>query len=106
MISSRTMRRRFCGAMAILLGLAPASEVLALSWCGTRHAANSSCNVCGGWGATAAPAASACTTTVCVPRQETTYQTVCETVIDQVPVTQLQARYRTEYRTEQVPVLR
>src|SRR5262249_13164093 len=64
--------------------------VMAAGWCGGGgHSSAGGC--CGA-------------ATVLVPQQQTYYQTVCETVYDQVPVTQMQTRFRTDYRSEQVPV--
>jgi hypothetical protein len=60
-------------------------------------------------GKTIAPVASgqsAGSTTTYVPRTEVVYETVYDTICEQVPVTQMQTRWRTEYRNETVPLSR
>src|SRR5262245_54950261 len=97
----RKLRRRLRAAVAVLWCLSPGCHGFAVGWCAGNHMAGTNCSACGGY-----PASTSGYTTICVPRQETCYQTVTETVMEQVPTTQMQTRYRTEYRTEQVPVLR
>ena len=46
------------------------------------------------------------TTTVMVPQDQVTYQTVYDVECVQVPTTQLQTQYKTEYRSQTVPVTR
>ncbi len=92
---------------------------LGLAWPGTSEACHR-CRKHGGMaahafgGVSSAPSEYPATPTACwsesapsmVPQQTTTYQDVTETVYDQVPVTRTETRYRTEYRTEQVPTTR
>ena len=51
-------------------------------------------------------AAPAATTTVLVPQNQVTYETVYDVQYVQVPVTVNQTQYKTEYRTQTVPVTR
>ena len=46
------------------------------------------------------------TTTVLVPQDQVVYETVCDVEYVQVPTTQIQTHYKTEYRSQTVPVTR
>src|ERR1700730_6029003 len=50
-------------------------------------------------GAVASASQESGTTTVMVPQDQVTYQTVYDVEYDQIPTTQLQTQYRTEYRS-------
>src|SRR5689334_14166657 len=86
---------------ALVLGLGVGESAWACNRCGNRGGAMS-------MSAASAPMTMACASpaVAMVPQQQTSYQTVMETVYEQVPVTQMQVRPRTEYRTEQYPVPR
>ena len=57
-------------------------------------------------GAVASASQESGTTTVMVPQDQVTYQTVYDVEYVQIPTTQLQTQYRTEYRSQTVPVTR
>ena len=95
-------KARWTWGLAAGLTLATAGDALAMGHNRCKHRAPvASCGGCAlptGSGSEVGPGQA--------PQVETTYEAVTETVYEQVPTTRMQARQRTEFRTEQVPVNR
>src|SRR4051794_14485205 len=81
----------------LMAGLAMAGSILAQE--GAVQPASQSAGAAASSQGTAAPSM-----TVLVPQCQVVYETVQSVECVQVPVTQMQTRYRTEYHTESVPV--